>query len=997
MKKVIVPGVFFAALSAPVLIQEAQAASNAAVVKYVNVESNSSLNVRKSASSKAGVVTTLKKGKEVTVLSESNGWAKITVDGKTGYVSSDYLTEKTNTYVKYVSIDSNSTLNVRTSPNTSSSVVTKIAANTKVEVLSDSNGWSKIKVNGKQGYVASKYLSDSVTTVKESTPKADTATKVSTKETKTETMYVNVDQGSSLNMRNKPSNSGSVIVKLAKGVEVTAYSDSNGWTKIKVYGKEGYVATKYLSKTKSTNSVTDKTNSNSSSGTVAKTTTKYVNVDKSSTLNMRASASTSGSVVTKLSRGTKVTVTSESNGWAKITVSGKTGYVSTSYLTTTAPSTQSGSTNAPKDPVKETPTVTKYVNVDKNSTLNMRSSASTSGSVVTKLSSGTKVTVTSESNGWAKITVSGKTGYVSTSYLTTTAPGTQSGSTDAPKDPVKETPTVTKYVNVDKNSTLNMRSSASTSGSVVTKLSSGTKVTVTTESNGWAKITVSGKTGYVSTSYLTTTAPNTQSGSTDAPKDPVKETPTVTKYVNVDKNSTLNMRSSASTSGSVVTKLARGTAVTVISESNGWTKITASGKTGYVSSSYLTSSSLDDSENPDSNENANPGEDNAGSTEGTLKYVNVDQGSSLNMRKSPSSSAGIVAKLAAGTAVTVYSEENGWAKVTANGQEGYVSSAYLTTKQAETPGVSKGETVKIYVNYDMTLDEMATIQMGANPQTDKAYDVYIREDAVAFKSSDQTKGTIIGSGWRLRGGAGTEYSVVNSVQNGQVLTITSKVKGSDGYYWYKVNSTQSWVNASKEDTTYYLNPDNFINTTVQSMQFLKLSAKADINDTEVNERILAGKGILSGKASSFITAANAYGINEVYLISHALLETGNGTSTLAKGVTVNGKTVYNMYGIGAYDGSAISSGAQYAYNAGWFTPEAAIIGGAKFIAQGYINAGQDTLYKMRWNPGAAESTGKATHQYATDIGWASKQVTQIYNLYSLLDSYILKLEIPKYK
>ena len=912
MKKVIVPGVFFAALSAPVLIQEAQAASNAAVVKYVNVESNSSLNVRKSASSKAGVVTTLKKGKEVTVLSESNGWAKITVDGKTGYVSSDYLTEKTNTYVKYVSIDSNSTLNVRTSPNTSSSVVTKIAANTKVEVLSDSNGWSKIKVNGKQGYVASKYLSDSVTTVKESTPKADTATKVSTKETKTETMYVNVDQGSSLNMRNKPSNSGSVIVKLAKGVEVTAYSDSNGWTKIKVYGKEGYVATKYLSKTKSTNSVTDKTNSNSSSGTVAKTTTKYVNVDKSSTLNMRASASTSGSVVTKLSRGTKVTVTSESNGWAKITVSGKTGYVSTSYLTTTAPSTQSGSTNAPKDPVKETPTVTKYVNVDKNSTLNMRSSASTSGSVVTKLSSGTKVTVTSESNGWAKITVSGKTGYVSTSYLTTTAPGTQSGSTDAPKDPVKETPTVTKYVNVDKNSTL-------------------------------------------------------------------------------------NMRSSASTSGSVVTKLARGTAVTVISESNGWTKITASGKTGYVSSSYLTSSSLDDSENPDSNENANPGEDNAGSTEGTLKYVNVDQGSSLNMRKSPSSSAGIVAKLAAGTAVTVYSEENGWAKVTANGQEGYVSSAYLTTKQAETPGVSKGETVKTYVNYDMTLDEMATIQMGANPQTDKAYDVYIREDAVAFKSSDQTKGTIIGSGWRLRGGAGTEYSVVNSVQNGQVLTITSKVKGSDGYYWYKVNSTQSWVNASKEDTTYYLNPDNFINTTVQSMQFLKLSAKADINDTEVNERILAGKGILSGKASSFITAANAYGINEVYLISHALLETGNGTSTLAKGVTVNGKTVYNMYGIGAYDGSAISSGAQYAYNAGWFTPEAAIIGGAKFIAQGYINAGQDTLYKMRWNPGAAESTGKATHQYATDIGWASKQVTQIYNLYSLLDSYILKLEIPKYK
>ena len=911
MKKVIVPGVFFTALSAPVLIQEAQAASNEAVVKYVNVESNSSLNVRKSASSSAAVVTTLKKGKEVTVLSESNGWAKISVDGKTGYVSTAYLSEKTSNYIKYVSIDQNSTLNVRSAPNTSSSVVTKIKVNTSVEVSSTSNGWSKIKVNGKEGYVASKYLADKVTAVKDNSSESSSSKPNTAAEAKTTTMYVNVDQGSSLNMRNKASNSGSVIVKLARGVAVTSYGDSNGWTKVNVYGKEGYVSTQYLSKTKPSTSTAD-----SGSTNVVKTTTKYVNVTKGSSLNMRSSASTSASVVSKLARGTKVTVTSEANGWAKITAGGKTGYVSTSYLSSSNPDSQSSN------------------------------------------------------NG-------------------------NSGNTDTGKETA-----VTKYVNVDKNSTLNMRSSASTSASVVSKLARGTKVTVTSEAKGWAKITAGGKTGYVSTSYLSSSNPNSQSsnngnsGNTDTDKETA-----VTKYVNVDKNSTLNMRSSASTSGSVVSKLARGTAVTVISEANGWAKVTAGGKTGYVSSSYLSASKLDDSTGSESKPDTGTGTDTGtgNGEQGTTKYVNVDQGSSLNMRSKPSTSGAVVAKLAAGTAVIVYSEADGWAKVTANGQEGYVSSSYLTTKQAETPGVSIGDTVKTYVNYDMTLNEMADIQMKANPQTDKVYNVYIREDAIAFKSSDSTKGTVLGSGWRLRGGAGTEYQVVNSVQNGQVLTVTSKVKGSDGYYWYKVNSTQSWVNASKEDTTYYLDPNNFLNTTVQSMQFLKLSAKADINDAEVNERILAGKGVLAGKASSFITAANAYGVNEIYLISHALLETGNGSSTLAKGVQVNGKTVYNMYGIGAYDGSAISSGAQYAYNAGWFTPEAAIIGGAKFIAQGYINAGQDTLYKMRWNPGAAESTGNATHQYATDIGWASKQVTQIHNLYSLLNSYTLKLEIPVYK
>ena len=993
MKKVIVPGVFFTALSAPVLIQEAQAASNDAVVKYVNVESNSSLNVRKSASTSAAVVTTIKKGKEVTVLSESNGWSKITVDGKTGYVSTAYLSEKTSTYIKYVSIDQDSTLNVRSTPNTSSSVVTKIKANTKVEVSSATNGWSKIKVNGKEGYVASKYLADTITTVKENTSK-DTSSKQNTvAETKTTTMYVNVDQGSSLNMRNKASNSGSVIVKLARGVQVTSYGDSDGWTKVNIYGKEGYVATQYLSKTKPSASATGSDSSN-----VVKTTTKYVNVTKGSSLNMRSSASTSASVVSKLTRGTKVTVTSESKGWAKITAGGKTGYVSTSYLSASNPDSQSSNTGNSNntDTGKET-TVTKYVNVTKGSSLNMRSSASTSASVVSKLTRGTKVTVTSESKGWAKITAGGKTGYVSTSYLSASNPDSQSSNTGNSNntDTGKET-TVTKYVNVTKGSSLNMRSSASTSASVVSKLTRGTKVTVTSESKGWAKITAGGKTGYVSTSYLSASNPDSQSGNTGNTE--TGEDKTVTKYVNVDKNSTLNMRSSANTTASVVTKLARGTAVTVVSESKGWAKVVAGGKTGYVSSSYLSASKLDDNAGSDSKPDTGAGTGTGNSEQGTTtKYVNVSQGSSLNMRSKPSTSGSVVAKLAAGTSVKVYSEADGWAKVTANGQEGYVSSEFLTTKQAETPGVSIGDTIKTYANYGLTLDEMADIQMKVNPQTDKVYNVYIREDAIAFKSSDPTKGTVLGSGWRLRGGAGTEYQTVNSVQNGQVLTITSKVKGSDGYYWYKVNSTQSWGSASKEDTTYYLDPNNFLDNTVQSMQFLKLSAKADINDEEVDARILAGKGVLSGKASSFITAANAYGVNEIYLISHALLETGNGTSTLANGVKVNGKTVYNMYGIGAYDGSAVSSGAQYAYNAGWFTPEAAIIGGAKFIAQGYINAGQDTLYKMRWNPNAADKTGKATHQYATDIGWASKQVTQIYNLYSLLNSYTLKLEIPVYK
>jgi beta-N-acetylglucosaminidase len=130
-----------------------------------------------------------------------------------------------------------------------------------------------------------------------------------------------------------------------------------------------------------------------------------------------------------------------------------------------------------------------------------------------------------------------------------------------------------------------------------------------------------------------------------------------------------------------------------------------------------------------------------------------------------------------------------------------------------------------------------------------------------------------------------------------------------------------------------------------------------------------------------------------------MLETGNGTSGLANGDTYKGTKVYNMYGVGAADGcsSPYKCGLKHAYDQGWTTPEKAIIGGAKFIANSYINRGQDTLYKIKWNPEAIETNGQASHQYATDIGWAVKQTENIKNYYDLLNNYTLVFDVPEYK
>jgi cell wall-associated NlpC family hydrolase len=67
------------------------------------------------------------------------------------------------------------------------------------------------------------------------------------------------------------------------------------------------------------------------------------------------------------------------------------------------------------------------------------------------------------------------------------------------------------------------------------------------------------------------------------------------------------------------------------------------------------------------------------SAAGTTYYVNVKSGS-LNLRKSPSTSATVVTKLAKGQLVTVATQSKGWAKITANGKQGFVSTQFITPK-----------------------------------------------------------------------------------------------------------------------------------------------------------------------------------------------------------------------------------------------------------------------------------------------------------------------------
>ncbi|ARF70781.1 hypothetical protein B7C51_25255 (plasmid) [Paenibacillus larvae subsp. pulvifaciens] len=121
-------------------------------------------------------------------------------------------------------------------------------------------------------------------------------------------------------------------------------------------------------------------------------------------------------------------------------------------------------------------------------------------------------------------------------------------------------------------------------------------------------------------------------------------------------------------------------------------------------------------------------------------------------------------------------------------------------------------------------------------------------------------------------------------------------------------------------------------------------------DAWINKRA-PKNSLMRGQGATFLKAAQASGLDPIYLVAHAALESGWGTSNIVR-------KKGNWYGIGAFDASPYASA--YSYN----NSAAGIVEGAKWIARNYVNKGQNTLYRMNHNNGK--------HEYATDPNWNTK-------------------------
>ena len=361
------------------------------------------------------------------------------------------------------------------------------------------------------------------------------------------------------------------------------------------------------------------------------------------------------------------------------------------------------------------------------------------------------------------------------------------------------------------------------------------------------------------------------------------------------------------------------------------------------------------------------------------------------------------------TEITATTEDGGFeAKCFVNVVNSYVDVQTLSVKNTDAMTIKVGDSVNAIVTVSPSNARNKTLKW----------------------SSDDTKIATVSQAGRIRGVSVGTANITVETTNGKKQTFTVNVTESDAKDPFNLNDEVSdldtegtvtytsydisfpqiiriqmglnpppkiWRNggmsyATESETAEYMNPNSFY-TDAYKYQFLDLSKPNNVSEETLNN-YLDDKGVMKGMGAAFIEAAKEYNVSEVYLVAHACLESGNGTSQLATGVEVNGTTVYNLFGIGAYDANPVGNGSQRAYSQGWTSVESAIKGGAKWISENYVNSPdgrQNTLYKMLWNP---ENPG--THQYATDIGWAVKQAVSIEKIFSSFTDATLSFDVPVY-
>ena len=135
---------------------------------YVHTNTGIGLNLRAEPNDKAEIITSFPIDTAVTVLQKGMTWHKVKVGDKEGYMAGRYLAAaKAPAYTKPVdapytaklnNINGGKVVNFRLYPGMKTKIIKAYPVGTEVKVLETGVNWSKVEIEGRQGYVSTYML-----------------------------------------------------------------------------------------------------------------------------------------------------------------------------------------------------------------------------------------------------------------------------------------------------------------------------------------------------------------------------------------------------------------------------------------------------------------------------------------------------------------------------------------------------------------------------------------------------------------------------------------------------------------------------------------------------------------------------------------------------------------------------------------------------------------------------------------------------------------------
>lgn len=234
------------------------------------------------------------------------------------------------------------TANLRETAEEDAKILEQLSINDEVEVIEKTGNWYQVKAKGMTGYVRQDLITVNGEVAQNTTdPNQETAEKQEEAETskeenqsneaeqKTETEEKEIELGKNkiaedTKLKIVPVINATDTIEVKKDEEVNVIEIVNGWVCVEAKTTKGWIRKEKIQKEEPQPVVAEP---------VAQTVIKTLYVNSSS-INLRKEANTSSEILENLTVNTSVDVLAEENGWSKVKVNGKEGYISSSLLST---------------------------------------------------------------------------------------------------------------------------------------------------------------------------------------------------------------------------------------------------------------------------------------------------------------------------------------------------------------------------------------------------------------------------------------------------------------------------------------------------------------------------------------------------------------------------------------------------------------------------------------------------------------------------------------